>query len=69
MHDTDERGGISCLSEPPNIEGGNEEDQRKHLGKRYNKGNSFIKSKWLISHSYGKVLKTGLNIFPTRFET
>ena len=28
MHDTDERGGISCLSEPLKIEGTNEEDQR-----------------------------------------
>ena len=28
MHDTDEWGGISCPSESPKIEGGNEEDQR-----------------------------------------
>ena len=37
--------GISCLSEPPKIEGGNEEDQRKCRGRRYHKSNSFFKSK------------------------
>ena len=45
MHDTNGRGGISCPSEPPNIEGGNEEDQRKRHGRRYNKSNSFGKAK------------------------
>ena len=29
-----------CLSRPPRIEGGNDEDQRNIVGKRYNKGSS-----------------------------
>ena len=57
--------GISCSSEPPKIEGGNEEDQRKRHGRRYNKSNSFVKAKWLMTHSYGKVLKIGLKNCPT----
>ena len=33
MHDNNERGGTSCMTRPPNIEGGNEDGQRNFMEK------------------------------------
>ena len=52
-----------------NIEGGNEDNQRKHHEEVITKVIISSKPKWLMTHSYSKVLKIRLNIFPTMFET